>query len=602
MPPTGGGIPPGGPVMGTMRPGTMVGGGPPPNTGARVPTAQRLGTAGRKGTAAQQPVLGVGALTEVKVSDRPATMQGMAGMKTGGVGPKRQIYDKTYYMGELRNRSKELMDEVTRLNKEINDIQQENKLYASLERRYDQLVKLVRSLEGDLADHNLATDKQRTDTRPEEVHHMYQVMRSQNEQQRADVDQIFLEKRSHEDEIARMDQEIASIARAAEDRLSELHPDQRREYEDFREENKRLVQDLAEAREELDQVCGRLNAEEGRLRSDLLRTRYQQLSDMKVELTEQLEALDREIQQCNLSVPEQRELLLSKVKTDNAEIVVAEKQIFELKQEKEKLRALITQVANDAQEKKDEGDQQKYEVLFTKDQEMTQFIDSFPDLKAEEENKLAEKQESVVRLLENISKALGLPTDMNPDAHLLDMQDELDFKNRQLQNAETTQNRLEADLAKREGELEKIESLDVKITLELKQVEEKMHQYEQDIQGKYDNVGKMREQGDDKIKRLETRKKSLEARVSALKQQIGFLKIGYEGKRQQLTDNEAAANLEAQEQKIKHFGANLYNLRTTITQKHSETDFRAEKGACLDMASQINKVLQEQMQNRPINT
>ena len=29
------------------------------------------------------------------------------------------------------------------------------------------------------------------------------VVRSQNEQQRADVDQIFLEKRSHEEEIGR---------------------------------------------------------------------------------------------------------------------------------------------------------------------------------------------------------------------------------------------------------------------------------------------------------------------------------------------------------------------------------------------------------------
>merc|ERR1719277_2241107 len=218
----------------------------------------------RQGTAAKGP--GVGTLTEVKVSERPMTMQGMAGMKTGGVGPKRQIYDKTYYMGELRTRRQELQDEVGKLSKEINDIQQENKLYNSLEKRYDTLVKTVRNLEGDLADHNLATDKQRTDTRPEEVHHMFQVMKTQNEQQRSDVDQIFLEKRSHEEEISRMDQEIVAIARAAEDRLNELHPDQRREYEELREENSRLDQDLSESREMLDQVNGRLNAAEGRLR------------------------------------------------------------------------------------------------------------------------------------------------------------------------------------------------------------------------------------------------------------------------------------------------------------------------------------------------
>merc|ERR1719343_1559250 len=180
-----------------MRPGTMSNGpGVPPGTAVRGTTANRMGTRGgmtRQGTAAKGP--GVGTLSEVTVSGRPMTMQGMAGMKTGGVGPKRQIYDKTYYTAELRSRQKELYDEVARLSKEINDIQQENKLYNSLEKRYEALVKTVRNLEGDLADHNLATDKQRTDTRPEEVHHMFQVMKSQNEQQRSDVDQIFLEKR-----------------------------------------------------------------------------------------------------------------------------------------------------------------------------------------------------------------------------------------------------------------------------------------------------------------------------------------------------------------------------------------------------------------------
>ncbi|CAK0846453.1 unnamed protein product [Prorocentrum cordatum] len=468
-------------------------------------------------------------------------------------------------------------------------------MYSSLEKRYEALVKTVRNFEGDLADHNLATDKQRTDTRPEEVHHMFQVMRQQNEQLRSDVDQIFLEKRGHEEEIASMDQEISAISRAAEDRLSELHPDQRREYEDLREESVRLGQELSDAREELDHASGRLNAEEGRLRADFLRSRFQQLSEVKAELAERLAVLDQEIQQCNMSVPEQRELLLSKVKSDNADIVVAEKRTFELKTENENLRALIKQVAHDAQEKKDDQDQQKYEVLFTKDQEMTQFIDSFPALKEEEERKLADKQQNIKVLLENISKMMALSAETSPDAHFSDLQDDLDFKSRQLQNAENTQSRLELDLAKRESELEKIETLDVKISQELKQVEEKMHKYEQEIAGKYDNIGAMTQQGESKCKELEAYKKALEARVSALSQQVSFVKIGFEARRQQLADDKTTSNLEAQEQQIKHYGANLYNLRTKIGEKEKETDFGTDKNACLDWASQLNRILQDAM-------
>lgn len=586
-----------GPVQATMRPGTQMGGtqNPMGQTG-RVPTAQggRMSASRTRQGTAGQPVLGVGAMTEVKVSDRPMTMQGVMGMKTGSMGPKRQIYDKTYYLVELRKRCQELVDEVARLNKEINDIQQDNNVYASLEKRYDNLVKTVRSLEGDLADHNLATDKQRTDTRPEEVHHMYTIMKSQNEQQRADVDQIFLEKRSHEEEIGRMEQEIASIARAAEDRLNELHPDQRREYEELREESKRLSSDLGEARDELDQVSGRLNAVESRLRSDPLRTRHQQLNQTRREFENQLIQLRQEVQQGSMSIPEQREILLSKVKNDNGEIVAAEKNNSELKLDNERLRAQIKEVQADAQEKKDESsDQQKYEILFTKDQEMTAFIEGFADSKAEEERKIKEKQESIERLLQNISKSLDLPTDVTPESHLRDMEDELDFKSRQLQNSETTQSRLEGELAKREGELEKIESLDVKISLELSQVEEKMKQDEKEMAERYDKIEDMKAQGALELQKLEESKRNLEERSVALRQQVNFIRLRYDSKRQQLQDDETAANLEGYESKIRQFGQTLHTLRTFILQKTSESDFRGEMASCLDVAGQLNKMLQD---------
>mmetsp|Transcript_15509 Transcript_15509/g.33964 ORF Transcript_15509/g.33964 Transcript_15509/m.33964 type:complete len:619 (+) Transcript_15509:77-1933(+) len=579
-----------GPVQATLRPGTMMGGG------GRIPTAQGRAMATRQGTrqgTASGGGPGVGMLTEVKVSDRPITGMGVMGMKTGAVGPKRQIYDKTYYRVELGKKSQELQDEVAKLNKEINDIQQANTLFQSLDKRYESLVKTVRSLEGDLADYNLATDKQRTDTRPEEVHHMYMHMKSQNEQQRSDVDQIFMEKRGHEEEIGRMEQEMQQIARAAEERLNELHPDQRREYEDLRDENGRLGQDVHEAREELDNVNGRLNAVEGRLRSDLLRTRYQQLITVRKELTERLEQLEQEVQQCSLSIPQQRDLLLGKVKTDNSEIVAAEKSNEQMKMAIERLRSSIRDVNSDAQEKKEEGgDQQKYEILFSKDQEMSQFIDSYDRLHGEEEAKLAEKQVNVTRLLENISKTAELEKNVTPENHMKDIEDELDFKNKQLQNSETTQNRLEAELMKRGGELEKIESLDTKITQELQQVEAKMEQYQQEMASNLD-IPELQEGARARTQLLEARREHLEARSAALRQQVRFLGLRLESRRQQLADDAVAAGLEGQEQKIRQFGQTLHALRSYIGQKAAESDYRKELDFCMDSANQLNKILME---------
>jgi len=565
---------------GTMRQGTM--GGAPPGT--RMGTRQ--GT--RQGTAAQ-PVIGVGAHTEVKVTDRPMTMHGLTGMKTGSMGPKRQVYDKSYYVVELRKRCSDLQEEVEGLNKECEEVRRDNEVYQTLEKRYEVLVKTVRSLEGDLADYNLATDKQRTDTRPEEVHHMYMMMKQQNDQQRSAVDQIFMEKRSHEEEIRGITEEINTLSRAAEERLSELHPDQQREYEMFREENQQIGGELAERREEFEQLAERLYILESQLQEDVFRMRAQQLMGQRMESAERLDYLNAEANQCCLPIPEQRELLLAKVKSDNGDIVAAEKRNQELKLEKEKLKAGIQEVATDAQTSSDtQSDQQKYEILFTKDQEMTSFIDSFDALKAEEEQKLKQKQESIKKSLESISSTLSLQA--TPEGHLREVEDELDFKAKQLQNSETTQNRLEAELTKRQGELEKIESLDTKISQELQQVEAKMQQYEEEITGKFDRVAEMQAVGSEKLKALEVRKLGLDGRSASLKQQVSFLKLKVDSRKQQIADDEQAQALETQEQKIRQFGQTLHMLRTFIRQKTAESDYGPEMTNCLEYASQLNKL------------
>ena len=52
---------------------------------------------------------GVGLKTNVQVADRPVTQQGMTGMRTGNQGPGRQIQDKSYYLGELRAKTRCLL-------------------------------------------------------------------------------------------------------------------------------------------------------------------------------------------------------------------------------------------------------------------------------------------------------------------------------------------------------------------------------------------------------------------------------------------------------------------------------------------------------------
>lgn len=68
-----------------------------------------------------------------------------------------------------------------------------------MEKRYDELTKEVRNLEGQLADYNLALDKQRANTRPEDIRNIFEHIKIQNERQRNQLDEIFIERKQQED-------------------------------------------------------------------------------------------------------------------------------------------------------------------------------------------------------------------------------------------------------------------------------------------------------------------------------------------------------------------------------------------------------------------
>ena len=148
-------------------------------TNMRAPgTAMRGGTAAGRGPLRMKTgaVPGTSAGTQaaflpqhnINVSDRPVTGQGIAGMKTA-VGPGRQVQDSSFYIGLLRTKITDITKETRKIKTDMDNMQRDAGQYSQLERKYESLLKEVRNLEGTLADYNLAMDKLRTSTDPQEV-------------------------------------------------------------------------------------------------------------------------------------------------------------------------------------------------------------------------------------------------------------------------------------------------------------------------------------------------------------------------------------------------------------------------------------------------
>ena len=112
----------------------------------------------------------------------------MVGISTASKGPGRQIYDRTYFYNLLKNKNSEIMTEISKMKQEVEDINKDNTTYLSLERKYETLIKDVRRFEGELADYNLALDKHRSDTKPDDIEALYMHIKNQNDKQRVALD------------------------------------------------------------------------------------------------------------------------------------------------------------------------------------------------------------------------------------------------------------------------------------------------------------------------------------------------------------------------------------------------------------------------------
>ena len=337
----------------------------------RMGTAMRMrqGTAARQATAAKEVNLsGVGYNTKVTSIDRPVTNHGMMGMSQKAIGPGRQIYDRNYFANLLKNKNNEIVSEIQKMKQEVEDINKDNNTYLTLERKYETLIKDVRRFEGELADYNLALDKHRSDTKPEDIEALYMHIKNQNDKQRSHLDGLFSEKRDMENEIHSYEQQIQEISFANEAKLNDLDPEQRNEYERLKEQNINIRADIDQQRNELEEVNSRLSQAEQRLRADTLKQRAQHLRDEKTQLIKHKEDLELQTNEMNLPFPEARERLMNRIKNDNAEIKMQDKEIADMRKIVETYQRSIKDIDADLKGGTVGGDKseeaQKFEILY----------------------------------------------------------------------------------------------------------------------------------------------------------------------------------------------------------------------------------------------
>jgi hypothetical protein len=152
------------PGSGSARPLGSSAGLPPgtgmrPGSGKKPPSTARLRTGVAPSGPGTQAAQGLALSANVNVSDRPVTGHGVKGMTSQGQGSGRLVQDTAYYVGLLRKKIQDVSSETVKLETEIGQQSKDTTQYAQLEKQYETSLKEKETLEGMLADYNLALDK-----------------------------------------------------------------------------------------------------------------------------------------------------------------------------------------------------------------------------------------------------------------------------------------------------------------------------------------------------------------------------------------------------------------------------------------------------------
>lgn len=504
------------------------------------------------------------------------------------MGPGRQVVDASYYVSKLRQKTTELQTEIDRMKAEEEKYHSDTTTYQQYERKYATLMKEVRKLEGQLADYNLAMDKSRTSTDPREINHYFNSLKARNQHESEEIDNIFVRRQERDAQTQGIEQELERLQQVASNKMNSLPQHQQEKYRRLVEENRALMNDIRVKQGDLERLNQEIEDAETELRRDPYRDDYARLEKMLARVERERTELDAEAKETSLDPAEARERLLARAREDNARLMDLSSQLERTTATVAEKRSVLADLEQDLEERKgDSGDSKKYEVLYQRDKEMTEFIESFDSTKARavEEQKQAQRQ--ITALLEHISKGLERQHNMPSKQRVSAMNEDLSFRKRVMESAQTTHQRLLQELAKRNSELEKLETLDSKIGVELKSLNDKINHMNTTMP-EYTDIDSLRAKHEEAKRQLTRTKASYLRRRDLIRQQVRQLSAAYERKKSLLADNNTAKTLQSLEQRLANYEQKIFQLREYINTKGKETEHASIAENCRQLTDDIN--------------
>ena len=494
----------------------------PPTSG--VPVGMRPPSRTRNGSEVTTPSRGI------PVVNRPLSKQGLPSAHTQSGG--RQVADKSFFIGILRQKINDIVDEIKRLQDQIDQKKRGQSIQVSLNQQANDLHVQIEQCEAELADYNVLTDRIQSGVSVDEMIANFQELQQSNEQHELEVNRLFREKRDLESIVTDQEQQVQEMMRG---------------------NTSSAVQEMAKEIENLDAQCAKLRNQSGDLQG------------------------------------KSREQLLQMVKDATAKIGDTEKKI----QDEQKSLNYVQNQIKTLQER--EGDLQtergqRYLKLLNREKEMNAFISNFPQTLEQTKNDIAETQRSVYDCLVSTSRELESIEEMPTIDNYKQLQNDLQIKERLMQDAQVTTDKLRAEVDQRRQELENLQNVDVKISDEIELIKRQMKEMQEEMP-KFADVDAIREEGEIKKKQLEKERDQLKAQLHQLRKATNALTMKFNESRAQLRANEIHNKLHTIEKDIRTRAAENFTIMECIEDNRRRTNYSIVKRACMNIVQEINSLL-----------
>jgi len=516
----------------------------------------------------------------------------MSGMKTAGQGPGRQVADKSFFLNTLRVKIQEISTEMNKLQGEIDQKQREGNEYAHLQRRFEAARRKAAERQTTLQDYNFAKEKGGMDM--EDVQNEGKRLQEVCDFRRKEVDEIFKERKTKEAESRELNSQNEELRKQALARLEQHGPDKVELYKRLDAEARDSLQSVEQQRRQLTDLTLAVNANEDELKQDPLRKKGAQLTADKRMYEEQLRDLNEQEDDETLPFEEAKKRLLKKITDDNVQIQDMDTQKASISSQIKEMKEKLHQLESNLEASKG-GRSEKHKELQMKDQEMSKYLDAYPEEKKKNVEAVLRAEKNVVTLLRHISSEIGRTSALPSANEVGQMNSDLAFKQSQFENAESTLQRVQLELNECKQDLERVEELERKMNQEMDNLNQKMDEMRDEIKV-FENLDALRSRAEHEKKMYKARRKTLQKRRDALKVSLKVQVEEFEKKKKSVKESEQIGELEALEKKLRAMEDNLFVMKEFVAEKGAETDVAPHLNEVRGMVFEINSLLSQQLQ------